>query len=77
MARTMHSHQPNNYLEPVIGPAPELHVAVLIVEGEPGDVYLASGLEDAGGDVGAAALVRHHHVGRECPVKLLVRAEKM
>ena len=75
MTRAMHP-QPNRYLEPVIGPAPELHVAVLVVEGEPGDVDLASGLENAGGDVGAASLVCHHHVGRERPVKLFVRTKK-
>ena len=75
MTRAMHS-QPDRYLETVIGPAPELHVAVLVVEGEPGDVDLASGLENAGGDVGAASLVRHHHVSRERPVKLFIRAEK-
>ena len=34
----------------------------LIVEGEPGDVDGAGGLEDAGGDVGAEARAAHHHV---------------
>ena len=40
-------------LESVIRPAAKLHVAVLVVEGEPSDVDLAGGLEDAGRDVGA------------------------
>ena len=62
------------HLKPIVGPAAELHITVLVVEGEPGDVYLAGGLEDAGRDVGAAARVRHHHVGRVRPVKLLVSA---
>ena len=63
------------HLEAIVGPAAKLHITVLVVEGEPGDVYLAGGLEDAGRDVGAAAAVRHHHVGRVRPVKLLVSAK--
>ena len=62
------------HLEAIVGPAAELHITVLVIEGEPGDVYLAGGLEDAGWYVGAAARVRHHHVGRVRPVKLLVSA---
>ena len=71
----MHS-LPNLYLGPVIGPAAKLHVTVLVVEGEPGDVDLTRGLEDAGGNVGAASHICHHNIGRERPVKLLIRAEK-
>ena len=41
------------HLESVIRPAAKLHVAVLVVKGEPSDVDLAGGLEDARGDVGA------------------------
>ena len=41
------------HLESVIRPAAKLHVAVLVVEGEPSDVDLAGGLEHAGRDVGA------------------------
>ena len=40
-------------LESVIRPAAKLHVAILVVKGEPSYVDLAGGLEDAGGDVGA------------------------
>ena len=47
----------------------------LIVEGEPGDVDLTGGLEDAGGDVGAAPRVCHDHIGREGAVKLLISTE--
>ena len=61
------------YLEPVVRPAAELHLAVLVVEGEPGDVDLARGHEDARRDVGALPLRRHHHVRRICPVKCLTR----
>ena len=64
-----------SHLKPVIRPTSKLHLAVLVVEGEPGDVDLAGGHEDAGRDVGAAAAVRHHHVGRVRPVKLLVSAK--
>ena len=64
------------HLAAVIGPAAELHLAVLVVEGEPGDVDLAGGLEDAGRDVGAAPLARQHHVCRVGPVKSLIGAER-
>ncbi len=62
------------YLEPVVRPAAELHLAVLVVEGEPRDVDLARGLEDAGRDVGAVAGVVHHHVHRVRAVESLVGA---
>ena len=35
------------HLEAVVGPAPELHLAVLVIKGEPGDVHRARGHEDA------------------------------
>ena len=50
-------------LEPVVGPAPELHLAVLVVEGEPGDVDGTAGLEYPGRDVGALSLMGDHYVG--------------
>ena len=65
----------DTYIKPVVGPAAELHVAVLIVEGEPGDVDLAGGLEDARRDVGAAPVARHHHVRRVRRVKCVTRTE--
>ena len=64
------------HLESVVRPASKLHLAVLVVEGEPGDVDLTRGLEDAGGYVGAASHICHHNIGRERSVKLLIRAEK-
>ena len=50
------------YLEPIIGPATELHITVLVIEGEPGDVDLAGGHEDARGDVCTTTTAGHHHV---------------
>ena len=48
-----------------------LVVLYLIVEGEPGDVDGAGGLEDAGRDVGAEARAAHHHV------RLVRRVERL
>ena len=62
------------HLKPVIRPASELHLAVLVVEGEPGDVDLAGGHEDAGRDVGAQPLVGNHHISRVGPIKGFTRA---
>ena len=62
------------HIKPVIRPTSKLHLAVLVVEGEPGDVDLAGGHEDAGGDVGAQPLVRHHHISRVGPIKGFTRA---
>ena len=44
----------------VVRPCAELELALLLVEGEPGHVDLAGGLEDAGGDLTDAAPARHH-----------------
>ena len=41
----------------------------------PGYVNFAAGFEDARRDVGAGALVSHHHVGVISPVKSLIRTE--
>jgi hypothetical protein len=46
----------------------------LVVEREPRDVDLTSALEDSGGDVEAAAVVTHHHVGGISPVEAFVGA---
>lgn len=61
------------YLVAVVGPGSELHVTVLVVKGEPSDVYLACALEDARGDVQATAVMRDHHVCLVRPVKTLIR----
>ena len=63
------------HLEPVVGPAAELHLAVLVVEGEPGDVDGAARLEYPGWDVGAQPGARHHHVGLVGRVEALACAE--
>ena len=63
------------HLEAVVGPAAKLHGAVLVVEGEPGDVDGAGGEEDAGGDVGAEAVGGDHHIGWVGPVKSLAGTE--
>ena len=63
------------HLEPVVGPAPELHGAVLVVEGEPGDVDGTGGLEYAGRDVGTLPGARHYHVGLVGRVEALAGAE--
>ena len=41
----------------------------------PGDVDFAAGFEDTGRNVGAGALVRHHHVGVIGPVESFVRTK--
>ena len=66
-----------SHLKPVIRPTSKLHLAVLVVEGEPGDVDLAGGHEDAGRDVCAQALVSYHNICRVGSVKGLTRTEIM
>lgn len=61
------------YLVAVVGPGSELHVTVLVVKGEPSDVYLACALEDARWDVQATAVMRDHHVCLVRPVETLIR----
>ena len=46
----------------------------MVVEGEPGDVDLAGGLEDAGRDVEAVTRAGDHHFGGVCAVETLVGA---
>ena len=58
-----------NYLKTIIGPTSKLHITILVVKWEPGDVDRAAGHEDAGWDVGAKSLVGHHYVGRVGRVK--------
>ena len=69
-------HCSKQHLESVVGPTSKLHLTVLVVEGEPGDVDGAGGEEDARGDVGAEAMGGDHHVGRVGPVESLTGAEK-
>ena len=62
------------HLEPVVGPAAELHLAALIIEGEPGDVDGAARLEHTRRDVGAKPLASHNHVGGVGRVEALTGA---
>ena len=59
-----------------VGPRAKLEVALLVVEGEPGDVNLARRLEDARRYEETVALVPHHNVRLVRPVKLLISAGK-
>ena len=65
------------YLESVVGPAPKLHLTVLVIEREPGDVNFTGGHEDARWDVGAAPAARHHHIRGVRPIKCFAGAEIM
>ena len=62
------------YLPPWVSPWSKLEVALLVVEREPGDVDLAGGLEEAGGDVEAVAVAAHNNIRLVSPIKLLVSA---
>lgn len=63
------------YLETVVGPAAEFHVAFLIVEREPCDVDLARAFEYARRYEYTAAVVVDHHVGSICAVETFVSAK--
>lgn len=64
------------YLIAIVGPTTKLHVTVLVVEGEPRDVYLACALENARRHVQTTAVVSDHHVSLVRPVKTLVSTNK-
>ena len=65
----------NFYLKSIISPATKLHITILVIKREPRDVYLTCGLEYPRWYVCTSAFVSHNHVGRKCPVKLLISAE--
>ncbi|GFU22162.1 uncharacterized protein NPIL_326731 [Nephila pilipes] len=67
-----HGRQLQVNLVSVVSPRSELHLAALVIEGEPSDVYLARTFEDARRDVGATAVVPNHHVRVVRSVELLV-----
>ena len=67
--------QNTQHLPARVRPGAELEVALLVVKGEPGDVNLAGGLEEAGGHVEATAVTAHNHIRLVSPIKLLVGAE--
>ena len=64
------------HVKPVVRPAAKLHLAVLVVEGEPGDVDLAGRLEDARWNVSAHSLARHNHIRVIRPIKSFVSTGK-
>ena len=64
-----------HHLPPRVGPGSKLEVALLVVKGEPGDVDLAGGLEEAGGHVEATAVTAHNHIRLVSPIEFLVRAD--
>ena len=64
------------YLEPVVGPTPKLHLTVLIVKGEPGDVYQTCRFENARRDVSTGSSGGDNNIGRVGSVKRLARAER-
>ena len=53
----------STYIESIVGPAAELHLAVLIIKRKPRDVNLTGGLEDARRNVGTLPVTGHDHVG--------------
>jgi len=61
------------YLISVIGPATKLHITMLVIKGEPSNVYLACALEDARRYVQAATVIPDHHISVVCPVEPLIR----
>ena len=61
-------------LESVVCPGSKLHVAVLVIKREPGDVYGTGGHEDARGNVGADTFTGHHYIGGICRIKRFTRA---
>lgn len=57
------SHTHTLYLISIISPTTEFHFAVLVIEWEPRDVYLACALEDTRGHVQTIAVMFDHNVG--------------
>ena len=64
------------YFVSIVGPAPKLHVALLVVKREPSDVNFASRLEYSGWDVGTAPVTLDHHIGRKCSIKSFISTER-
>ena len=50
-------------LESIVGPAPKLHLTVLVIKRKPGYVNGTGRHEDTRGYVGAGALTGHHNIG--------------
>ena len=63
------------YLISIISPTTEFHFAVLVIEWEPRDVYLACALEDTRGHVQTTAVMFDHNVGVIRAIKSLIRTK--
>lgn len=59
----------------IIGPAPKLHITVLIIKWKPRDVYLARAHEYTGWYIQTRAVVSYHHVRVVGTVELFVSTE--
>lgn len=64
-----------HYLIAIIRPAPELHFTVLIIEGEPCDVYFTSAFENTRRYIQATAVVFHHDVRMVSAIKSFISAK--
>ena len=62
-------------LESIVGPGSELEVTTLIIEWEPSDVNLASGLEYSRRDIEHGAIRGGNNIGLKCTVKSFISAE--
>ena len=65
------------YLEPIVGPAAELHHTGLLVEGEILDVHLAGAVVDGGGFPGYVPSVIKSCLGCQCYFKVSISTENV
>ena len=63
-------------LKSVISPASKFHSAVLVIEREPGNINLASTLEDARWDYMAGTIMSYHNVSLVGVVETLMGTVK-
>ena len=65
-----------SYIKSIIGPAPKLHFAILIIKRKPSDINLTARLENARRNVCALPITGHHNIGLVGPIKCFTCAEK-
>ena len=65
------------YLEPIVGPAAELHDTGLLVEGEILDVHLTGAVVDGGGLPGHIPRVIERCLGCQCYFKVSISTENV
>ena len=63
------------HLPPWVGPGAKLEVALLVIKGKPGDVYLAGWFENTRGDEQTTTITGNYYICLERAVKLLICAE--